>query len=227
MVLLNRKAAPQPSFSENIFNGYPGISFDGIDDFLSISDTVLGTNNFTVFAVARGSATLVTVDPYSGLFGQRFLLGAESNGSNFGSCVSLGSNGVGVFDYQSTSFFPFEAFYAHAIDTTCPIVVKYASKSISMYFCGTLVAGGGTGGVPSPDIVAPTMIGMAEAGGPFEGDVAEILIYDRALTDTERATVESYLQSRYDCLPVPTPTPSPTPGPLRHHHRHLLFHRRH
>src|SRR5439155_26910080 len=42
------------------------------------------------------------------------------------------------------------------------------------------------------------------AYGAFDGDVAEILIYDRALTESERRSVEEHLAARY-ALRLPSP----------------------
>lgn len=45
-------------------------------------------------------------------------------------------------------------------------------------------------------------------GGSWMGDIAEVLVYDRALTSTERVTVENYLNRRYGCI-APAPTAAP------------------
>jgi alpha-tubulin suppressor-like RCC1 family protein len=46
-------------------------------------------------------------------------------------------------------------------------------------------------------------------GGNWIGDVAEIVVYDRALSNAERVTVESYLNRRYGCIgPAPTAAPA-------------------
>src|SRR5262249_28361938 len=62
-------------------------------------------------------------------------------------------------------------------------------------------------------------------GTYFPGDIAEILVYSRALSSTERSSVDRYLNGRYfpggsttptPTSPVPTATPTstvPTPTP--------------
>jgi len=53
---------------------------------------------------------------------------------------------------------------------------------------------------------APTL-GVDGMGTFFSGDIAEVVVYNRALTDTERSAVLSYLDHKYALVPVPvTPT---------------------
>ena len=42
----------------------------------------------------------------------------------------------------------------------------------------------------------------------FAGDIAEVLIFNRGLTDDERVTVNAYLNGKYGMVPVLPPTPS-------------------
>jgi hypothetical protein len=60
-------------------------------------------------------------------------------------------------------------------------------------------------------------IGLEGYRGP-RGKIAEILIYDKVLSDQERSTVENYLNVKYGLFPSPppsaTPTPSVTPTPV-------------
>lgn len=54
-----------------------------------------------------------------------------------------------------------------------------------------------------------TASGGFTIGGTWTGDIAEVLVYDRALNPAERVTVENYLNRRYACVPSdPTATPA-------------------
>jgi len=56
--------------------------------------------------------------------------------------------------------------------------------------------------------------GFDGPGPGFDGDIVEVIIYDRVLSDADRATVNGYLESKYDLM-LPTaaaPTFSPAPG---------------
>ena len=55
------------------------------------------------------------------------------------------------------------------------------------------------------------LIGGDWFGEHFNGDIAEVILYDHVLSDAERATVNSYLGSKYSVaisggMPPPTPT---------------------
>lgn len=54
--------------------------------------------------------------------------------------------------------------------------------------------------------------GLESAEGFFVGDIYEVLVYNRALTEAEVLSSSQYLTSKW-FFPAPTPTPSPTPSP--------------
>jgi hypothetical protein len=55
---------------------------------------------------------------------------------------------------------------------------------------------------------ANNFIGQASAGGSyFNGEIAEILVYNRAVTASEKASIEGYLLSRYQQLALTTVVP--------------------
>src|SRR5204862_548370 len=74
------------------------------------------------------------------------------------------------------------------------ISVNYSNKQPFLYWQGNLACAG----VPSPrvTVTAPTQIGSG-AYGAFAGDVAEILVYDRALSESERRSIEESLARQY------------------------------
>ena len=52
--------------------------------------------------------------------------------------------------------------------------------------------------------------GLESAEGFFVGDIYEVLVYNRALTDAEVLSSSQYLTNKW-FFPAPTPTPTPTP----------------
>lgn len=58
--------------------------------------------------------------------------------------------------------------------------------------------------------------GANQARGFFQGEIAEVIIYDRALSDGERTAVDEYLAAKYkDAGPVPPPDDAPQSGSIR------------
>ena len=45
--------------------------------------------------------------------------------------------------------------------------------------------------------VSAQKFGDANSSEPWLGDLAELIVYDRALTETERKQVEDYLNAKY------------------------------
>jgi hypothetical protein len=78
---------------------------------------------------------------------------------------------------------------------------------VTLYKNGMAVA---TGETTQPKSVTrkPNGIAKSNAGGSdpaFKGDLFEILLYNRGLTEAERAFIESYLNAKY--LDPSTPPP--------------------
>ena len=196
----------RPEVFDNIFNGFPGIWFDGLDDFLSATGFV-AADDFTIFVVAGPSGSL-TFPPErttgtAGRTGQCYVLASDNPaGSDAGACLSLGANGVSVFDYGTAypgGYMPALAvhFLPDGVSTTCPLTIRYVNRPPSIYLCGALLHTGLTS--PKDHVFAPNRVGGGDYG-PYSGYIAEIFLYDRALSDPDRQAVEGYLQAKYNCL---------------------------
>ena len=198
----------QPIWIPSAANGKAAIRFDGANDLLLLPRP-LGTNSFCLFAVFRTSLTH-EIDPegnsgVGGVSGQHYLFGARHGGdSNAGAGLSVGANGVSIYEHGS-SYMPALAVYKGELSPLWTVVaVNYDAKRPSIDV-GSLPA---RTGVLSPraQVTAPIEIGSG-AYGAFAGDVAEILIYSRALTEVERRGLAHYLADKYGiALPLPRHT---------------------
>ena len=186
-------------------NNQPALHFDGANDLLTLPAPP-GQDNFCFIVVARTTFGH-EVDPQGaagvgGVSGQHYLFGATHGGDfNAGAGLSVGTNGVSVYEHGA-NYMPALAVYDGPLGTSPAIIsVNYSNKQPLLYVQGNLARAG----VHSPrvTVTAPTQIGSG-AYGAFAGDVAEILVYDRALSESERRSVEEYVAARY-ALRLPSP----------------------
>ncbi len=167
--------------------GNPGaaVSFDGVDD---VVDYAAGrpSNSFTMAAWVRVYNTheidIETTASTSGTSGQEYLFGAAHGGTNAGAGVSMGTNGISVYEHGS-SYMPATAVYNPGNTTTIGtgwnhVAVVYDNKTPTIYLNGRKVRGGLTS--PRPSVLSPVSFG----GGPYgyiQADVDDVVIYNEAL----------------------------------------------
>lgn len=199
-------ASFQPSFHTNLFAGAPGVRFDGADDFLGLTRVALssGLSFFAVFRTTSADAT-------SGYPGNAplNLIGDHTGQINVGFGVS---GGFARYNY-------FADFAWHNLTGTIVVnnglaqltdVTHSTAGAINLFARGNLelstnltynttttgfdrISGGFT---------------FSPAGGTadfFDGDVAEILVYGIALSESDRLNVEAYLDGKYS-LGIPEPS---------------------
>jgi hypothetical protein len=186
--LVQATPSNQPLFVEGAANGRPVVRFDGQGDVLSFAARLTAIR--TVFWVVRADPASTT--------NYRFLLGDAS-----------------AYDFCSGS----TSAIWHSTSTSASI------RTGETRLNGTLVNGTTTNRPTSMAAISviTTATVTADAfsrdrsyGRSWWGDLAELIIYDRPLSDSERQAVEGYLAEKY-ALWVPTvaaPTISPTGGLL-------------
>lgn len=104
-------------------------------------------------------------------------------------------------DYGSDQAAPL-AVYSGPIGTGFSVIgIKCTNQQPSIYVNGDLVQNG----LPSlrSQTIMARSIGYGSTQGPaFSGDIAEILVFNRVLTDGECLTVNTYLNGKYSSVPV-------------------------
>lgn len=177
----------------------PAVRFDGLDDLLTLPSPP-ATNDFTLFAVIRPRAAHEIDDPgptgVAGVSGQRWLFGPAHGGDRgAGMGVSAGTNGVSVYEHGS-GYLPALAVSTLTLGSRPAVVtVLYADRQPQLAV-HTAEQPPGPRSVRNP-VTAPTELG-AGSYGAFAGDVAEVLIYARALPEADRRGIERWLVERHD-----------------------------
>jgi len=185
-VLTQSQAAAQPQWVEQAFNGKPALRFDGKDDVL--------TSSLVPASGAKARTIFVVVGNLPPRAGRGFVVhyGSQRNYETYGLFLDTGALGN---DYWCST-------HAGAFDRKInagPTVLcaSYNGKEDRLWANGkdlgakaiTLKTGSGQGLRIGSKIV--------DGQNPFQGDVAEVLAYERALSDTERMQVEQYLSAKY------------------------------
>ncbi len=194
--------ANQPRFipSAPELGGRPALRFDGANDVLLLPSSP-AANNFTIIVVARPTAGH-EIDPQGaagvgGVSGQRYLFGAQHGGDfNGGSGLSLGTNGASVYEHGS-GYMPALAVLTAPLTGLSIVSVNYSNRQPTLTVNGTLSAQGAQSSRSA--VTAPVEIG-AGSYGAFAGDVAEILVFDRTLSDGEARGVEEFFRAKYGVM---------------------------
>lgn len=219
----NASSSQQPNYQTGVINGRPVVRFNGTTDHLDVpsTDALALTNNaagITVIAVADlttpGAATrqLINFSAGTGSSTNRFKYGQRLTGSGVwavsvrrddaGTSVNIESAGA-----SETGFCILTA------------VSDWANADAFLYRNGILVASttDTTLGSANTSATNSTSVRLgARADGAAEwwlGDIAELRVYDAALTTTEREAIEAELNTTYGFGPPPEP-PVLESGPI-------------
>ena len=180
----------QPKYIRKGMNGLPALLFDGTNDFFSFDGNFLVGSDYTIFVVeARNSNKQLNY----------FLAG---NGGLFNTNLHLG---------YRTDILITQAHYSNDINKN---VSNFTSTVLRMHsFVFSKISGkaiytnGGTGSFDGSNnnklpltSYQGSMIGnfyWNSGSYYYQGSIAEIIFYTRALTDKERQGVETYLSKKW------------------------------
>jgi len=200
-------AGSQPAYVANALNGKPVIRFDGVDDCLNFAGVpVNGLTGMTIFMVAAnrsaqapsthadasaifwtesgGSWGTVYLSPYQASVRYRF--GTTQNQSAaYPTCTRSTSNGgliggnfsISSVTHNGTS----ESLFVNGV-----AAFNQTGKLATIAACGS----NGYLGRGNASTANSTQYF-------YDGDIAEVIVYNRAVSDTERQTVEAYLNNKY------------------------------
>lgn len=194
-------AASQPTFVSSGVNGRPVVRFDGSDDCLSFSGVpVNGLTGMTILMVSANSVSqsptthaqataiywdetaswgTVYLSPYQTKVNFRFGTTQTSNLPTYNRPSSVGGNfTITSVTHNGTT----EALHVNGSSALTPTgkLATISATSSNGYV--------GRGWSNSASNLLTTF---------YNGDIAEVIVYNRALTDSERQTVESYLSAKY------------------------------
>jgi hypothetical protein len=188
------KPAAQPLLVANALGGRPALRFDGNDDCFVLpdgfSDFRLGLTAFVVVRPAAGGAWSRFIDLDVGPACDNIVFGRKDAPDKLGFWVYANSQTKGKVEAAG-------AVLPDQVQTFCALMNPMGH--VTLYKNGTALATGDTT-MPKSTTRKPNGIAKSNAGGGepnFKGDLFELLLYNRGLSETERAYVESYLNAKY------------------------------
>ena len=161
------------------------LQFDGIDDKVTFSYNK-PENNFTLEAWVKPTEThqrdVQSNTGTAGTAGQKYIFGANQEGANGGIGVSVGTNGISVYEHGD-GYLPALAVYNADIGTNWThVVVVVEDQTPKIYVNGVLKH---TGEISTrPKTFAPTTLGLGTYGA-FKGCLDEVALYNKVLTADE------------------------------------------
>lgn len=184
--------AAKPLWKVNIAGGRPVVRFDGVDDYLTVANAA----NFdlatpTIFVVGVASAGTGTFT------GKLTFAGGVGDANRRKLDVRRASSTTFSFQSGADSMFKASGTLSWSGFNVMSIVARGATDY-------TLAVNGTAADATTPTIDLTTyntsalIIGAGTSGAEFlTGDIAEVVIYNRALSAAERKQVERYLGARY------------------------------
>ena len=177
----------KPIYIEKGINNLPILRFDGVAQYLNYDGSALANSDYTIFVVEKNGLT--SSQGY-------FLGGADISKANVN--LHLG--------YRSLSTIT-QDHYANGINYTSP---SYSMTPVIHSFWFSTSGGKkywNNGGVtPEASSSTQTTALVSYAGAKialtydsayYKGDIAEIIMFSRALSDKDRQAVESYLSKKW------------------------------
>jgi prepilin-type N-terminal cleavage/methylation domain-containing protein len=186
----------KPTYVEKGINNLPVLRFDGTNDYLDFDGTSLANSNYTIFVVEKNDVK----GAYNLFIG---CVGVDGP-SDARRCLHLGQRDNNVIT-QDHYYDP-----ASQLDYSPPQGLTNA-PTIHSFWLSTSPSNGGkkywnNGGV-TPDKSEPTqnlpLLSNNNARianmttGHYKGDIAEIIMFNRALLNEDRQSVESYLSKKW------------------------------
>jgi len=185
-----KQPAEMPAVAANAVNGKPAVHFDGDHNMLEVPISIDAEASPELTVISVWSSATADKDPLRKLYGAddggydraAGIDGRASDGSNY--TVFAGGGGVvGIFTFVA--------------NTPTLTIENYANKKLNTWVNGAAAKSN----IDAEYDHMPDHLYIGGTGHtytePWKGDLAEMLIYKRTLTDEERKKVEDYLSAKY------------------------------
>lgn len=209
-------AANQPLYVAAGIGGKASLQFDGASSFVAFSSAMIPSDaRFTAFVVYNAvSSTQLggLVSQYFGGEAGRLLWATNQEASGYANAGKFNpfihgiTDGAGVNEHGIALGYLSE--HAYTNPSLFEFTIAAGTNGAKVYQNGAFQDDGtcsvvGTGG--------NTALGAGDAAGTmymYEGQIAEVILYDGPLSDTDRGLVGYYLQDKYGIAGTYVPEPA-------------------
>jgi prepilin-type N-terminal cleavage/methylation domain-containing protein len=183
----------QPTFQKNSINNIHSLYFDGVNDSLEFSGNFLVNKNYTIFVVEKkgNCASLKNCSLIGG-----FIDGALSPTSNLLNFGYYGNNKIRYSHLNSQTTLFSEFNYPKNNEPNIHNII-FTSEYGSIYWINNSI-------LLSPDSSHKNPLGSYNKGriaqkqnDYYNGNIGEIIIFDRELIESERYSVTEYLSKKW------------------------------
>lgn len=191
----------QPHYYSDCINHLPCLRFDGTNDYFTLSAEKLANNDYSIFVVEqkrKSGLNPIIGRASSPSANSSIEIGYDANDKFF---LAQGGQLSNAYDYTpspaiSSNFAP----HLHSIVNSS---ATSGSSNASHYYDGSTTASSANltgGGLSSLSSCTDTKIGVNNNGSGttyYQGDIGEIIIFNKPLSAQERRSVEEYLLNKW------------------------------
>lgn len=188
-------AGKQPMLTANAVNGKPAVRFDGTNKTLLTGAVTLNKDN-TIIVVASLGKTPPNTMVLPSIFSYVDEKGSEAGGARLGVTIQKDQRILVALRYAGTEYWNHSDL---AFNPTNPVVMmsRRNGGKADVFIDGSLLK---TKDVPGEMSTVPRFFRLGQRGTEpvyFNGDIAEVLVFNTALSEDDRAIVEKYLIAKY------------------------------
>lgn len=184
----------RPLYVLNCINSLPCLRFDGVNDYLNYDGSVLAKTDYTIFVVDQRT---------SGKSNNYFMVGDNySVGYAPNTNLQLGysANSVIFYQYGNDTYDNNIVYYNGEVTPRIHAFMGSTTFGRKYYLNGvrkTLQEASSVNYYAVLDAYPLAGIGGSQIGWYYAGDIGEMIMFTRHLSDEERRAVESYLSRKW------------------------------